>query len=107
LNINFFVTFVKPFIFTGIQRLKTGLFYKRNSVIFIDGCMGVGGIFPEGGQWWIFSGVATKNFIREAKSDEVSFYPLETQKKIFFAKNLILKMSKFLVQVGPSKAPWA
>jgi len=41
---------VKPFIFTCIQRLKTGLFYKRNSVIFIDGCMSVGRIFPEGGQ---------------------------------------------------------
>jgi len=50
LNIISFFTFVKPFIFTCIQRLKTGLFYKRNSVIFIDGCMSVGRIFPEGGQ---------------------------------------------------------
>jgi len=48
LNINYFVTFVKTFIFTGIQRLKTELFYKRNSVIIIDGCMSVGRIYPEG-----------------------------------------------------------
>jgi len=28
--------FVKPFIFTGIHRIKTGLFYKSNRVCFID-----------------------------------------------------------------------
>jgi len=42
LNINVCVTFVKPFIFAGIQRVKIGLFYKSNSQSFVDT---VGGLF--------------------------------------------------------------
>jgi len=36
LNIDLSVKFVKPFIFTGIQRVKIGLLYKSNSVSFLD-----------------------------------------------------------------------
>ena len=36
LNPNLCVTFVKPLNFTGIQRVKTGLFYKSNSVSFMN-----------------------------------------------------------------------
>jgi len=32
-NINLGVTFVKPFVFTGIQRVKTGLAYKRTVTV--------------------------------------------------------------------------
>jgi len=36
LNINFCVWFAKSFIFTGIQIIKAGLFYKNNSVRVIN-----------------------------------------------------------------------
>jgi len=35
LNINLCVKLVIPFIFTGIQRLKIGLFYKSNSLSLV------------------------------------------------------------------------
>jgi len=51
--------------------------------------MGVGGIFSRVGPTVVFPGVTIKIFFQDAKSNEISFYPLETKKTTFFAKNVI------------------
>jgi len=50
--------------------------------------MGVGRIFSRGGQKWIFPDGAKNIFPWGSKSGKISFYPLETKKTTFFAKNL-------------------
>jgi len=57
-------------------------------------------------QGWPLANFSTgnhKNFSREAKSDEISFFLLETKNTIFFAKKVIEKcqISKFMGASAP------
>ena len=70
--------------------------------------MGVGRIFSRGDHQQIFRQVTIKIFQRGAKSDEISFFPLETKKTTFFAKNIIKKYetSKSIGPLPPFRRPW-
>jgi len=52
--------------------------------------MSVGRIFCRGGISGFFQG-KLRVFLGEAKNGEIPFFPLETKKTTFFAKNLIGK----------------
>jgi len=75
--------------------------------IFVIVTMGVGRIFSRGDHQQIFRQVTIKIFQRGAKSDEISFFPLETKKTTFFAKNIIKKYetSKSIGPLPPFRRP--